>query len=439
MLTTTVLMTNNAAAVATTPSMLRQSHAGNARLRRAAFARTANNSSRRASAPSTVCAFRIRGDTIPTIPSSTTPKEKDKKEKKVVNRAAPPSFESELGRLEAAGVDVHNTGVEYLMEGATGDFVKELQRFLTATGHYRYKDGITGFYGPVTTNAVKKWQHKHGLPASGGWGYQSRDMYLRVKAVERRKLLASPEAPTKPGLGFEEGTSGLALPSDGDGVEATSTAVGYWAAPSAAPVVRSRGLSAVSVITNAFWFVIGTALVVGVGRSVQWLKASRDAARAEQQEMEQDRKEVYDRWDTAVKESDVKVEAGIGDDAAVLVKNDDEGGGGRGRGRGGVAAAEMEVKSTNKSADKSAEEEREESSGEKEKEGGKEKTASSSSSSFSLAGGVGDDDGGVKGSNAIEKINNKKYMAAATSEAAAMLDARHPVVKKTSEEKKKKK
>jgi hypothetical protein len=68
----------------------------------------------------------------------------------------------ELGRLEAAGVEVHKTGMEYLMEGETGEYVKELQRFLTQTGHYRYKDGVTGFYGPVTTNAVKKWQHKHG-------------------------------------------------------------------------------------------------------------------------------------------------------------------------------------------------------------------------------------------------------------------------------------
>ena len=74
------------------------------------------------------------------------------------------------------------------------------------------KDGVTGFYGPVTTNAVKKWQHKHALPASGGWGYQSREMYLRVKGVERRKVLASPEPPVKPAFGFENGTSGLPAP-----------------------------------------------------------------------------------------------------------------------------------------------------------------------------------------------------------------------------------
>ena len=74
------------------------------------------------------------------------------------------------------------------------------------------EDGVTGFYGPVTTNAVKKWQHKHGLPASGGWGYQSREMYLRVKGVERRKVLASPEPPVKPAFGFEDGTSGLPAP-----------------------------------------------------------------------------------------------------------------------------------------------------------------------------------------------------------------------------------
>lgn len=188
-----------------------------------------------------------------------------------------------------------------------------------------------GFYGPVTTNAVKKWQHKHGLPASGGWqgslsmlniftspllywyrtstffflssvtesrpktsrgthqnilrtfsglvvdrtqrGYQSREMYLRVKAVERRKLLASPEAPVRPEFGFEAGTSGLAPPAPAAG---TSTAVGYpttppsAAHPPAAMTRSSRGVSAVDVITAAFWVGMGAAVMAGVGRVVTW-------------------------------------------------------------------------------------------------------------------------------------------------------------------------
>jgi hypothetical protein len=41
------------------------------------------------------------------------------------------------------------SGVDYMMDGAAGEEVKELQRYLTTTGLYRYKsnehkDGITG-------------------------------------------------------------------------------------------------------------------------------------------------------------------------------------------------------------------------------------------------------------------------------------------------------
>ena len=196
---------------------------------------------------------------------------------------------------------MHEMGVEYLMEGATGEHVRELQRFLTQTGQYRYKDGVTGFYGPVTANAVKKWQHKHGLPASGGWGYQSREMYLRVKSVERRKLLASPEAPTgaRPEFGFESTTSGLAPP---DSSKSTSVNVGVAQTP---VQTRSSAPTAVGLLTSAFWFGVGTAAVVVAGRVVSWQLALREQAAREREEMEEDRKQVYERWDTAVKSSDV--------------------------------------------------------------------------------------------------------------------------------------
>ena len=66
------------------------------------------------------------------------------------------------------------------------------------------------------------------------------------------------------------------------------------------------------VITTAFWVGMGAAVMVGVGRVVQWRMAVREADRAEREEMEQDRQQVYERWDTAVKTSDV--DAGSGED-----------------------------------------------------------------------------------------------------------------------------
>jgi hypothetical protein len=78
------------------------------------------------------------------------------------------------------------------------------------------------------------------------------------------------EAPSKPEFGFEAGTSGLA-PPPGMELSGTSTAVGYATTPPAAAMLRSSpGLSAVGVITTAFWVGMGTAAVVGVSRVVAW-------------------------------------------------------------------------------------------------------------------------------------------------------------------------
>ena len=64
--------------------------------------------------------------------------------------AAPPNFLGELERLRGAGVDVHDFGVEYMCEGETSERVAELQRYLAGEGHYKYRDGATGYFGPIT-------------------------------------------------------------------------------------------------------------------------------------------------------------------------------------------------------------------------------------------------------------------------------------------------
>lgn len=147
---------------------------------------------------------------------------------------------------------------------------------------YWYRTSTFFFFSSVTESLPKTSRGTHqnirrtfsGLVVDRTQrGYQSREMYLRVKAVERRKLLASPEAPVRPEFGFEAGTSGLAPPAPAAG---TSTAVGYpttppsAAHPPAAMTRSSRGLSAVSVITAAFWVGMGVAVMAAVGRVVAW-------------------------------------------------------------------------------------------------------------------------------------------------------------------------
>ena len=61
-----------------------------------------------------------------------------------------------------------------LTRGTSGDDVRKLQEFL-ATDKEVYPDGlITGFFGPLTEVAVKKWQKKHGIEALGIVGPQTR-------------------------------------------------------------------------------------------------------------------------------------------------------------------------------------------------------------------------------------------------------------------------
>src|SRR3989344_3986352 len=53
-----------------------------------------------------------------------------------------------------------------------GDFVRELQEFLAGEG--LFGAGATGFFGPITREALGRWQAAHGLVIAGdvaqGWG-----------------------------------------------------------------------------------------------------------------------------------------------------------------------------------------------------------------------------------------------------------------------------
>ena len=119
-------------------------------------------------------------------------------------------------------MEVHDFGTSYLDDGKNSEHVKELQRFLKGTGHYNYKDGPTGYFGPLTAEAVRKWQRKYGLPESGGWGAQSRATYLQVKHAELRAMrdpeAAASWAKSAMANGLVSKATGLPVPpSIGDG------------------------------------------------------------------------------------------------------------------------------------------------------------------------------------------------------------------------------
>ncbi len=60
-----------------------------------------------------------------------------------------------------------------LARGANGDDVTVLQRFLAKA--YTNFPASTGYFGPITEQAVQEWQSEHsvvssGSPATTGWG-----------------------------------------------------------------------------------------------------------------------------------------------------------------------------------------------------------------------------------------------------------------------------
>lgn len=69
-----------------------------------------------------------------------------------------------------------------LREGSQGDDVKQLQNYLAIEGAYPEKL-ITGFFGPLTKNAVARFQKLHGLDPVGVVGPLTRDLIKSLKKV----------------------------------------------------------------------------------------------------------------------------------------------------------------------------------------------------------------------------------------------------------------
>lgn len=202
--------------------------------------------------------------------------------------AAPAGYEKEIKRLQKAGVEVHNFGTSYLDDGKNDAHVKELQRFLKGTGHYNYKDGPTGYFGPLTAEAVRKWQRKYGLPESGGWGAQSRATYLQVKHAELRAMrdpeAAASWAKSAVANGLVNKATGLPVPpsiGDGRSGEARPSWVASAGTSSASPAGASGGklmnqlLGIGGPASYVAAAILAVGLVFGVGAATRGKKTRR--------------------------------------------------------------------------------------------------------------------------------------------------------------------
>jgi peptidoglycan hydrolase-like protein with peptidoglycan-binding domain len=93
------------------------------------------------------------------------------------------------------------------MRGAMGDHVETIQQTLKASGLY---DGmIDGYYGPMTTSAVKDWQRALRLVPTGEWdGFTSTVSaeFLQFLRGDGTFPVAAPQQKARP-LRSQEGNS----------------------------------------------------------------------------------------------------------------------------------------------------------------------------------------------------------------------------------------
>ena len=79
------------------------------------------------------------------------------------------NLQAQLKALGTAQLNVVNTVelIRSLRQGMSGDDVKALQAVLAADSSIFPSGSISGFYGNLTAEAVKKFQKKHGFEAVG--------------------------------------------------------------------------------------------------------------------------------------------------------------------------------------------------------------------------------------------------------------------------------
>ncbi len=96
-----------------------------------------------------------------------------------------------LERLKQKATSQPAESTDTLTIGSRGDGVRKLQQLLKQLGYFTYSD-ITGYYGVLTADAVRRFQRDYGLPATGAV-----DRQTAARLASAAKAKTTPPAPTK--------------------------------------------------------------------------------------------------------------------------------------------------------------------------------------------------------------------------------------------------
>jgi peptidoglycan DL-endopeptidase LytE len=125
-------------------------------------------------------------------------------------------------KLKGGAASIQSNNI--LKIGSTGDSVKVLQQNLKTLGYFTYPE-ITGYYGTITAEAVKKFQQKYGLTVDGIAG---------PKTMNKLQEVMTGNNPLPTATGGNESPSALKLGATGPEVSRLQSdlkALGYFTYP----------------------------------------------------------------------------------------------------------------------------------------------------------------------------------------------------------------
>lgn len=189
------------------------------------------------------------------------------------------NYQQKMTSLKERGANVYDVGPEILGEGSFGAEVTELQKYLDRDGYYQYEE-YTGYFGPLTKQAVMRWQVEQGITPTGNFGVKSLARYWELMEEE----LTAKQDEEK---GADENQGWMR----GIGKETTTSGQAVGPANSASNLLPKRwpiGIAVVAVVA------------VLVPRIYLKLQEIREDRLAEAEQKEEDRLRQLNRWNATI-------------------------------------------------------------------------------------------------------------------------------------------
>lgn len=144
-----------------------------------------------------------------------------------------------------------------LSRGSSGEDVRALQKFLSEDRDLYPEGLVTGYYGPLTESAVKRWQARRGLEVVGSVGQKTRAQFKELRGQKEAGIPPTPAAPATPArpvgqTGSTTAPAVSAIPAQSATTTSTTTPVG----PTCAAVFSQCRAKTDCEKAGFFWYTV---------------------------------------------------------------------------------------------------------------------------------------------------------------------------------------